>query len=468
MADWKMGGTAAVPDERLATATAAGGIKLTNDLGGTAALPTVVATHLAAPLPEAQGGTGQASLSAASVTATGSTAARTLAARFADVVNAKDFGAACDGVTDDGPALAAMLVTLGATNHTVVVPGNCVTNQALAFPANLEVRFLNNAVFLGTGAVTYAAPQIHLTDRPGSTAHLLEIDHYGDTGASAYGLDIQNYADDGEAPTPNTGARHAIVIHQYSDASGCAALQIDNTRSQPFIVLKNSKNETHSAGAHGVGDYFQIWGYSATAVYPANDPVFLGKLDHLLTWRPNDTSRPWTYRSDIACPALKVVGATAGHQALEVVQLGAAASINVSHQGAADGVVITPSSTADGYYPLKVNGRRNGGKFLISQDGTGYAALTCEKTGTGAGDALVIINKGTDYGIHATNGTSDTFTLNAAGMPRFGIGNTSAPPTAGTAYAGTLWYRSNGAGAKDDVLVCAKDATDTWAWRVIY
>jgi hypothetical protein len=49
------GGSGSTSD---ATSTAKGVLKLTNDLGGTADLPTVVATHLAAPLPITQGGTG--------------------------------------------------------------------------------------------------------------------------------------------------------------------------------------------------------------------------------------------------------------------------------------------------------------------------------------------------------------------------------------------------------------------------
>ena len=382
-------------------------------------LHNVLALDARLTVPVDQGGTGASTTEAMKVTAAGTTTARTLAARFADVLNVKDFGAVCDGVTDDGPAIAAMIAALGATNHTIIIPGNCVTNQALVFPANLEVRFRNNGVFLGTGAVTYAAPAIHLTDKPGSTAHLFEVDHYGDTGVSAYAIDIQNYADNGAAPTAGTGARHAIVIHQYSDASGCAALQIDNTRSQPFIVLKQSKNEVHSAGQHGVGDFFQLWGYSATAVYPANDPVFLGKLDHLMTWRPADTSRPWTYRSDIACVALKVV------------QTAVATGLEVSQAENSIGVYV-------------------------------------HKDGTGAGDAFLLVNKGTGPSLRVSNGTTNTAQITAAGMVQFGMGNTAAPPTAADTYAGMLWYRSNGVGAKDDVLVCAKDATNTWAWRVIY
>lgn len=67
------------------------------------------------------------SLGAGAVTATGSTTARTLAARFADVVNARDFGAAGDGVADDTAALQAFfLACVGKTG--VLPPGTYRTN----------------------------------------------------------------------------------------------------------------------------------------------------------------------------------------------------------------------------------------------------------------------------------------------------------------------------------------------------
>jgi len=62
------------------------------------------------------------------VTATGSTTARTLANRFAEVVNVLDFGAVGDGVTDDTAAIQAAINA--ASGKTVIIPsGTYIVNQ---------------------------------------------------------------------------------------------------------------------------------------------------------------------------------------------------------------------------------------------------------------------------------------------------------------------------------------------------
>jgi hypothetical protein len=61
-------------------------------------------------------------VSSATALATGSTTARTLANRFADVVNVKDFGAVGDGVADDTVAIQAAINSIGSKGGLVYFP----------------------------------------------------------------------------------------------------------------------------------------------------------------------------------------------------------------------------------------------------------------------------------------------------------------------------------------------------------
>lgn len=99
---------------------------------------------------------GALDVSDALVLPTGASTARTMAARFADVVNVKDFGAVCDGVTDDTAAVQAMLTALGTTNsRTIVVSGPCSVASNLTIPALHPVRREGNGAFVGAGIVTF-------------------------------------------------------------------------------------------------------------------------------------------------------------------------------------------------------------------------------------------------------------------------------------------------------------------------
>jgi len=63
-----------------------------------------------------------APISTSTAIATSSTTARTMAARFADVANVRDFGAVANGTTDDLPAINAAIAAVAAAGGTVFFP----------------------------------------------------------------------------------------------------------------------------------------------------------------------------------------------------------------------------------------------------------------------------------------------------------------------------------------------------------
>jgi hypothetical protein len=90
------------------------------------------------------------------ITATGSTTARTLANRFADVVNVKDFGAVGDGVTDDTAAIQAAInsVSSGQKIEIFFPRGNYIINGTLTYNQRFISFVLDEAALLsGSGTV---------------------------------------------------------------------------------------------------------------------------------------------------------------------------------------------------------------------------------------------------------------------------------------------------------------------------
>ncbi len=76
-----------------------------------------------------------------SVIATGTTTRRNLSDRFAELVALKDFGAKCDGATNDTAAFAAALAALPAEGGTVSLPaGRCMLNATTIAKRNITLR----------------------------------------------------------------------------------------------------------------------------------------------------------------------------------------------------------------------------------------------------------------------------------------------------------------------------------------
>lgn len=282
-----------------ATATAAGAVTLANDLGGTAALPTVVATHLSAPLPEAQGGSGAASLSSGLVTATGSTTARTLAARFSDVLNVRDFGATGDGSTNDTSALQALFDV--AAGRRIYFPKGTYRARDLRPP--------NNAIIFGEGKDSIIkAPD-------GVTAPLPVI-----YAVSRSGLRISDLSIDGNRANIGVGAtRDMGQPWEGIDLSECSNIEIRR------VWIQNCDNEgiDCDGGDDIVIDGVTISGCGGAGIHPSNGSgalTALGVRIRNLTSSSNGAtySRPAIYIYDSQGVIVDGVRSTGDYGAVHV------------------------------------------------------------------------------------------------------------------------------------------------------
>jgi hypothetical protein len=75
-----------------------------------------------------------------------------------------------------------------------------------------------------------------------------------------------------------------------------------------------------------------------------------------------------------------------------------------------------------------------------------------------------------DIGLYAAEvvGDKGLFVSGKNGQLQLAKGSGGAKPACASGTRGSFWYEPSGAGVKDTVEVCAKDAGDAYAWRTIY
>jgi len=95
-----------------------------NTTPNTGAFTTLTTT---VPLAQTSGGTGVSNASFTPITAAGSTTYRSLANRFSDEINIKDYGAVCDGVTDDSAAWTAAIAS-APVGSTIFIPASSASS----------------------------------------------------------------------------------------------------------------------------------------------------------------------------------------------------------------------------------------------------------------------------------------------------------------------------------------------------
>lgn len=214
------------------------------------------------------GATKQASVTdVTTVIATGSTTARSLAARAADIVNVKDFGAVGDGVTDDTAAFNAAIASVSSGDQINVPDGNYVIAGALSYGGKFIVWECGGATVNGsvpslslTGAVSYITGKtVRVEQRSGAAATDIAL---------LYNYRNANYTGGtgGAGGFVNAGFRQDIDVQSTASANEWGILS----------VLQNYSLTSEAVAIYGQGNKMSGGGLTWAGVFEARDNVTLG------------------------------------------------------------------------------------------------------------------------------------------------------------------------------------------------
>jgi hypothetical protein len=176
-------------------------------------------------------------VSTATVTATGSTTPRTLAVRAADVINIKDYGAVCDGSTDDRAHIIAA--------DTAANSGNVKT---VYFPPSATACMISAEISVPSNVTWWAYPgTVKLQSTPGNFSSNLFIQGFNATNFTAYGLTFDGNWTGQTGGTCFTNNNAAVVFTNASFITfdtdtfqGICGFGLQAANNISYFTLRNS------------------------------------------------------------------------------------------------------------------------------------------------------------------------------------------------------------------------------------
>ena len=233
------------------------------------------------------------------VTATGSTTARTLANRFADVVNVKDFGAVGDGIVDDTAAIQNAI----NTGKSVYFPNGIYKITSILSFNQQDVFYYgngkNNSYLMLSGSGLKRLAQI--------TSNRITFDNigfYGDSGLNRPSIDIgaikiTNNAKDirfnnclftefngkwGTNPNPlqESDSTYAVEV----DANGIDGFRFESCR---FTGITNQVDLAQSPGNGGgfCGGIYLYQSSASNVISPSKGEIINCQFIEIATLRPD-------------------------------------------------------------------------------------------------------------------------------------------------------------------------------------
>lgn len=383
--------------------------------------------------------------------------------------------------------VAAVAEEHAAGGGTVHVVADTPISSAVVVPSDVKVIVESGAKFLKQtgGSLTFEGP-VEVTD---SSAF------YGFVGAG-----VDGGASDLIFSVRATMPQGMLIKSPTIVGNSVQELTIEGNSNEPdyegsyFKIIAHGVNnlpdgrplfEVKRSGGTAVWDFFHVGGGLAGAVYGSGVGSMLSVASDLSAAGTVITASTNSNHGDILQFADQ---ATEGQTFINMPKRLTFTASGLMVFG--DKVVTAPAIKASGNdYELAVrvgndsdygNIRLNGVTSMNNQVwssglyGNSAAVLIDGTAANGASAIGVIARAGnalTTEGskiVSIQNATTEKANIDRNGQLQIGVGNTSACDTCAVGIRGQICYVGAGAGVKDTVTVCAKDAGNAYAWRTIY
>lgn len=355
------------------------------------------------------------------VLATGSTTPRTLEARFAEVKNILDYGAVCNGTTDDSAAIQAAVTAAVAVNGAVYIPpsaSGCVIKTSGGALSSISVA----------GPVTiYGAGPASTIYIKGSTWHVGGTTGYFQVSAGSTFSNVSFHdfrlLGDYDVSTPGPAGAGAIV---FGTASSTVVVNNGRVARMTFEKLGGAGVQWNG-GSNDPGVCCQYTGHSVT------DSVFINSGSTNDQVNPFSGGGSGTIISGNTFKDIRTI-------AIEFSGMGGVISYNTFDSVHGNAIVTDGASTQTGYTVVEGNTMKSVGIPL-----SGTVSSACIQLGEAGGAYRTRVlgnslqNCGGE-GIWLTGGATDVDvignTIDCAG--KSASGNTSGASGAGIDTSGTL------------------------------
>jgi hypothetical protein len=226
-----------------------------------------------------------------------------------------------------------------------------------------------------------------------------------------------------------TAYQTGMVLYFVPDVTGTGGsttINIDVLGAKPLKLPDGATNP--GAGAIGAGQQYAVWfdGTNFRLLAPPVDPTLLSKSGNQagqsLLCKPASGSGT-TYTCAMSPTLTAYQSGMVLYLVPDVTAAGGATTVNVDSLGA------EPLKLSDGATNPVAADIVAGQQYAIWFDGTNFRLLA---------------------------------------PPVAGFGSSASQPTCDVAHRGRLWQTFGATGVKDQFSVCAKDATNAYAWRVLY